>query len=238
MSDHLSNIADKSLNMVPVVQPRPVSLFEPVHAEGVLGARYRFSEGAPDELSDSEEIQTAEMGSITAARSQTQRHQPNTNSVIDPFKAPTSTTPESAPRDQPDRLPQSVMEFSETIRDTTAAQSSSRATRTQREFVQDDLPTAKPLPAGEQRRPRVKPYIERAAIDFRGIPVSQRSRTPSFRTTETMSIQPSPGRTIQVTIGRIEVRAATPPASSQKQRPAPKTLSLDEYLGKHNGGGR
>jgi hypothetical protein len=43
---------------------------------------------------------------------------------------------------------------------------------------------------------------------------------------------------IHVTIGRIEVRAATPPASSQKQRAAPKTMSLDEYLGRQKGGGR
>jgi hypothetical protein len=40
---------------------------------------------------------------------------------------------------------------------------------------------------------------------------------------------------VHVTIGRIEVRAITPPVPSHRQRPAPKTMSLDEYLGKRGG---
>ncbi|QSQ27593.1 hypothetical protein JY651_22935 [Pyxidicoccus parkwayensis] len=49
----------------------------------------------------------------------------------------------------------------------------------------------------------------------------------------------APTQVVQVTIGRIEVRAATPPAPA---RPAParqsSALSLDEYLRRRNGGGR
>jgi hypothetical protein len=59
----------------------------------------------------------------------------------------------------------------------------------------------------------------------------------SFRKTETMSTPSSPGPTIHVAIGRIEVRATTPPALPHKQRPIPKTMSLDEYLGKRGNGG-
>ncbi|RKH49017.1 hypothetical protein D7Y23_18330 [Corallococcus sp. AB050B] len=49
----------------------------------------------------------------------------------------------------------------------------------------------------------------------------------------------APAPVVQVTIGRIEVRAVTPPAPA---RPAPArtspSLSLDEYLRRRNGGGR
>lgn len=46
---------------------------------------------------------------------------------------------------------------------------------------------------------------------------------------------------VQVTIGRIEVRAVTPsapPAPRAPARPQGPALSLDEYLRRRNGGGR
>ncbi len=50
----------------------------------------------------------------------------------------------------------------------------------------------------------------------------------------------APTPTIQVTIGRIEVRAITPPTSSARpQPPRPNTgPSLDDYLSQYNGGKR
>lgn len=44
--------------------------------------------------------------------------------------------------------------------------------------------------------------------------------------------------TIQVTIGRIEVRATPPPAPVPKPRPASPTMSLDDYLRQRNEGRR
>lgn len=50
--------------------------------------------------------------------------------------------------------------------------------------------------------------------------------------------RPEPAPTIQVTIGRVEVRATTPtPQSSKKERPKPPVMSLDEYLGRRASGG-
>ncbi|WP_199746994.1 hypothetical protein, partial [Corallococcus sp. AB049A] len=53
------------------------------------------------------------------------------------------------------------------------------------------------------------------------------------------ALESAPAPVVQVTIGRIEVRAVTPPAPA---RPAPArtspSLSLDEYLRRRNGGGR
>ncbi len=44
--------------------------------------------------------------------------------------------------------------------------------------------------------------------------------------------------TINVTIGRIEVRAAAAPVPSQPKSRSPNIMGLDEYLHKRNGGGR
>jgi len=44
------------------------------------------------------------------------------------------------------------------------------------------------------------------------------------------SAEPAP--TIQVTIGRIEVRATSPAAPPQKQKAASPAMSLEEYLGR------
>jgi hypothetical protein len=51
----------------------------------------------------------------------------------------------------------------------------------------------------------------------------------------------APAPTIQVTIGRIEVRATAPSTPERKRRPAPAAMSLDEYLdrnGSNYRGGR
>ncbi len=48
----------------------------------------------------------------------------------------------------------------------------------------------------------------------------------------------APAPTIQVTIGRIEVRATPPPtARPQTQRSAPSVMSLEEYLNQRAKGG-
>ncbi len=49
----------------------------------------------------------------------------------------------------------------------------------------------------------------------------------------------APAPTIEVHIGRIEVRATPPPPpANQKSRPQPKLTSLDDYLRQRNGGDR
>ncbi|MET0646927.1 MAG: hypothetical protein ABW208_09930 [Pyrinomonadaceae bacterium] len=50
--------------------------------------------------------------------------------------------------------------------------------------------------------------------------------------------QSTPPPIIEVTIGRIEVRAVTPPAAPppQRERQAPPKMSLDDYLRAHGGG--
>lgn len=71
-------------------------------------------------------------------------------------------------------------------------------------------------------RPQVTPYIEPATPVLAG-PTAKSDPTPA----------------IQVTIGRIEVRATPPPApATRKERPKPPVMSLDEYLRQRAGGDR
>jgi hypothetical protein len=66
-------------------------------------------------------------------------------------------------------------------------------------------------------KPFVRPYIE--PTDFK------------------RAGQPAPTPTIQVTIGRIEVRATSPATPPSKPRAASPAMSLDEYLRRRKGGG-
>jgi hypothetical protein len=90
------------------------------------------------------------------------------------------------------------------------------------------------LPApkdGPIRAPASPPSIGAPERAWLG-PRFDRGAPPGLR----RSAEPEP--TIQVTIGRIEVRAelsASPPA---KERPAPKPMSLDDYLRRQAGRGR
>ena len=85
-------------------------------------------------------------------------------------------------------------------------------------FTQDPLairPATVVLPTTEVSAPRGR-SLERQTI---AIPSS-----PSF------------ALTIQVTIGRIEVRATPPASAPPKSRPAPPVMNLDDYLRQRGGG--
>jgi len=204
MGDFLGNIAARSLDSAPAVQPRPVSLFEPVHREGMLGA------GVGNPGGGMEGIAEPDQGEFAA---------------------------EQVRRD-PVPVRRSRIEFSETVLNAESVRMSLHATRPQREYEQENRSAEMPLEDGEQDRPRIQPFIERMTPHPPGVPVSWQGAPPSSRTTEAIHTQPSPGPTVRVTIGRIEVRAAPRAASPQRRRPAPKTMSLDEYLGKRNEGER
>jgi hypothetical protein len=78
-------------------------------------------------------------------------------------------------------------------------------------------PDKRPGPAAVVAQPRVEP--------------AQRIEPPPAAPAE-----PTP--TIQVTIGRVEIRATSPPVPApKKQRPKPAVMSLDEYLRQRANGG-
>ncbi len=68
-------------------------------------------------------------------------------------------------------------------------------------------------------------------------PFLMKKSEPSTKLLRNQTSRDQASPIIHVSIGRIEVRAVTPPQPSmQKNKPAVPTLSLDDYLKKHNGG--
>jgi hypothetical protein len=92
---------------------------------------------------------------------------------------------------------------------------------------------------------RQLPGVEASPVDStrRGIVVSPRiaarfeSRNVTYDAPSPSSLtDPQPAPTINVTIGRVEVRAMLPATSPRKQSPTPPLMGLDEYLRKRTKG--
>ena len=105
---------------------------------------------------------------------------------------------------------------------------------------------ANPVPSGPATPEPVIPSTDPAPVPKPPAAVIVRPQVAAIPPAEpSLPFSPLPEATaetppaIQVTIGRIEVRATPPPAApSQKQRPdKPAVMSLDEYLTERNGGG-
>lgn len=89
--------------------------------------------------------------------------------------------------------------------------------------------------------------LERAAVPARPDavrPVAPSVLVPSLRPAPSVarpaavSMQPTPPPTIQVTIGRVEIRATQQASPPRPARSATPRLSLEEYLRSRSGGGR
>jgi hypothetical protein len=123
------------------------------------------------------------------------------------------------------------------------------------------------LPAESEHQPIVQSIIqsstERVVIEQRTEPSAHVREQPSLSAANTIVVQPRvtrvdhleaqrrnsdtlpvpaqappPAPTIHVTIGRVEVRATAPAAPPPQRRPAPRRMSLDEYLTQRSSGGR
>lgn len=96
-----------------------------------------------------------------------------------------------------------------------------------------------------QRHTLIAPYDQKGTINSQHNKLELRNAQSSFMEKSELSpkllrnqpSQDSASPIIHVSIGRIEVRAATPQQPPmQKNKPVVTTLSLDDYLKKHNGG--
>lgn len=99
----------------------------------------------------------------------------------------------------------------------------------------DGLPDDAAPPVARPNRmglvePLMPPSYSTAVSPEPEISFQRRSMGPDGPTVEAPAAPEKPG-TIQVTIGRVEVRAVTRPSSeSRKERPKPVVMSLEEYL--------
>jgi hypothetical protein len=96
----------------------------------------------------------------------------------------------------------------------------------------DDYCTAAALSAGmgavlDRRRPR-------ALGERPGTEVFRPSVTPAIALRDDRRAQTAEEPTIQVTIGRVEIRATVAPTPVRKTTARPPAMSLDEYLKRRN----
>jgi hypothetical protein len=90
---------------------------------------------------------------------------------------------------------------------------------------------------GERHNAAVTPRGSAASLATAARPVGRRQLAPEFRPSWPQDLRrlAEPEPTIEVTIGRIDVRAELPPGPHAKARSAPKPTSLDEYLRRRAG---
>jgi hypothetical protein len=89
----------------------------------------------------------------------------------------------------------------------------------------DETPERRPQPEAPVEAPAARPLQPRAGRLQPGWPAA------------TQPPEPAKPPTLQITIGRVEVKAMQPPAPAQPKRPGP-VLSLSDYLKQRSGGRR
>ena len=255
MSDYLSHIAARSLNLTTVIQPRLASLFEPlpnsIHLPNVS------LESAEEKDADLESESTDEFQSpeVPAPATSPPASSPLSRSpapVTSPLAAPPLSTP--IPNSPVSSVAHSSPMNPENTTGVTAASSSLASTEASRSpnpeltiqqiqqpWVQSQAVLAQPS-ASEPLMPKV-PQPELASLpESRSLlpprPVIQPQITAlPEQPTSPPSTKPTSPPTIQVTIGRIDVRAiAAPTPSRRPSTPSPAKLSLDEYLRSRSSG--
>lgn len=252
MSNFLDNLASRSLKLVPVVQPRLASRFEPPAHAG------RFPSFTPIEDAEAERSVEGEALNIRPEPRPIEMRVLESRRTV-PISSPDAPREESvgrevetAPQQQsppPAHVPVRPVETRVAVAQTSTAAASPHA-ETAASFFTEGTQSKEALRGDALRS------VDEAALDNRirrlmagrlnpvegenakrGTPAAQ---PPAQREPEAEASSPEKTQTIRVTIGRIDVRAVTAPAPQEPRRaparPAPQ-LSLADYL-KQRGGGR
>lgn len=130
--------------------------------------------------------------------------------------------PQEPIRDRPSRLRPVAVAEPDTVQSQSAADRQRAASPESAAPSPDQAPTPR-LSTAVVVRPQIA-----------AIPIAEPARPTPFAPGSAAETTP----TIQVTIGRVEVRAVPPPPAPQKTRPRPPVMTLDEYLRQRNQGGQ
>jgi hypothetical protein len=152
--------------------------------------------------------------------------------VIGP-SAPVTT--EVVPANEPVRSYHSSDLGAEQVREVVIEQ------RSEHVLVPNTIKTAEQEPSPEKPKPATQSRPVVPAPTPAPTPPSQDLRpvVPPLPDLAPRSAPPEPSPTINVSIGRVEVRATAPPANpARKPTPAPQIMSLDEYLQSRSNGER
>ncbi|MCL4266854.1 MAG: hypothetical protein KJ069_26980 [Anaerolineae bacterium] len=276
---YLDNLVARSLPETAVIQPRPVSLFEPwpgtipfstpamtedqtavaqsephplprPQAQPFSPAPYPAETAVPPSAAPATAVPPAPVKSATlpapasqptATHRAGQHHlpkvapsdasqptlpvQPANIPVIRPSSS-APITPRPAPPDHPtEPRPAREVHTTVTIREQT----------TKLTPVPETAAKTKPMLAEVVREQPIQPAPP-TAIPVQTKPFTPASNRPTnHQPVVTKPAEPTP--TVQITIGRIEVRATPPPpAKAEKKQPSAPMMSLDDYLRQRNGG--
>ena len=266
MNDYLDSLVAKSLGVGETIQPRPVSLFEPLPGLAALPSRlpteiaqeglvpretapgFLHPAGAPlsppasadrpviwPAFDEGRALQPPQPAEVDAADLAAGRA-PSPLVVQRRVPLPPSQPVEGAASGEP--VPTAGM-AGRLPAQGTGAQSIAHEHFVPPVIVERSLPAAKEAKTegqtersvlvGERVKPTpspgviARPQVKRVA----DVPVPGQAQS---------TLQPEPAPTVQVTIGRIEVRAAPPAEVAAQKTPRPKPMSLDEYLRQRRGG--
>lgn len=229
MSDFLTNLIGRSRGVVEVVQPRVPSIYEPHRRDGSLvGTRPGFPGRDADSESAVETVSAGETQAIPT-NSRDGRLSPQAKS---PRPSRGNPVQDRAVQDSP------VMPILNPP-PAVAVVSDHRPLNQTRAADDDRQPLNQTLPAVIDRRYSERPSPSLVAQKMTTAVSAVRPPLPSV-TGEPVGSSPSsspPKPAIQVSIGRVEVRAVFP-EPTVRRAPPPRsrpTVSLDEYLGKQRG---
>ncbi len=243
MSDFLTRLAERTLGLVPVAQPIIAPMFAPntlndipqglVQSNGSQGALVKTQASPAQEtspvFSKSDLMIEAKFPEMMTERNDNDIFKPISKS-LDSKGLPKSKHSKAniSDRNEPDEPSTDVVISEQNQRNIQEPEHSLNAQKdvSGPRIVLDELST------------RYIPAVPEAhhAETFTSMPYAHR-KFRSQNVTAPASSSSTP--TIQVTIGRIEVRAITPPvAPAQRSRTPSPTLSLDDYLKQRNGGQR
>jgi hypothetical protein len=259
MSDFLGNLAMKSLGLAPLVQPRPLSPFEALPAEGALAGRLAAERGA-----EPVEFETESTARPRPAAPRLFHPTPFTSAPFEEARHALTPAFEGARHASRVPLPEAhpaPLRTSQPAALTPAFEGARHASRVSLPAAQPAAFTpvfegaqhAVPLPAPLSPSP-APPAPERAVAASESQAEPSHGRRALTPVIEQIKASPAPSKTvaakaespaertepaptISVTIGRVEVRAAiTPRVSPEGRRERRAVLSLDDYLRKRSGG--
>lgn len=243
MSDYLATLAARECGPPPPggLRPRLASLFEsvPINAEGLLATpppiEVSAPEHAPVHVDGSKIPNSASAEKLSDSKPALTRPTEPQNRVPEPALSEASTHGEvsSEGPGETSSIPMAskpIIEESEAIR--LNAEPISRPRHRGSQSAEEENPSAlvdttvsisSPKATGGSNRLRGNVVGSPATRNHSRLDVAQNSQAPT-------------APKIQVTIGRVEVRAILPPATSRPvPKPAAKKVSLEDYL-KGNGG--
>ncbi|WP_414569499.1 hypothetical protein [Nostoc sp. CCY 9925] len=248
MSDYLSNLAARSLSLTPVIQPRLASLFESYTAVSEESIPFVETEAIASQQQEANTI-VEKSPQVVSPKTEAKKY----NDI--PQKIKTSISKEgeneefitsSSSISNSQFIPAPLLEANSSVEypKQSLLNPQVNIVNNHTNQIASENPVFSPIPPLSP--PIIKEVInqsdklpeapsQRQNITESRLTTTQKATSPTPHSVETRLIAslPTPHSppTIRVTIGRIDVRAVTPPAPKQITRtPAAPKLSLDDYL--------